>query len=80
MFAITFDDFKRRAERKNPDMEIKKLCTAYTNTPDFEAYWSVLDSGVNDKLHLHMEADPPNLGTFFIVAKKKETQKELTDA
>lgn len=72
MFAVTFDDFKRRAERKNPNMCVKKLCTAYTLTPDFEAYWRVFDSGANDKLHLHMEEDPPNLGTFYIVTERKK--------
>ena len=79
MFAVTFDDFKRRAERKNPNMEIKALCTAYTGSPDFEAYWNVLDSGANPKLHLNMEVDPPNLGTFFIVTEKK-VEKELENA
>lgn len=79
MFAVTFDDFKRRVERKNPNMEIKALCTAYMDTPDWNAYWNVLESGANDKLHIHMEVDPPNLGTFFIVTEKK-TEKEKVEA
>ena len=72
MFAPTFDSFKRRAEQANPDMEIKKLCTAYTNTEDFAAYYAVYESGVNDKLHLTIEEDAPSVATFYIVTKKKE--------
>ena len=76
MFAVTFDTFKRRAERENPNIEIKALCTSYTSSPDFQAYWSVFESGVNEKLHLNMEVDPPNLGTFFIVSEKKKEKVE----
>lgn len=72
MFAGTFDSFKRRAEKKNPDMEIKKLCTTYTTSEDFQAYWNVLESGVNDKLHICIEEEAPSVATFFIVTKKKE--------
>ena len=67
MFAVGFDDFKRRVERNNPELEVRKLCTAFTNTPDFAAYWSVHESGVNPALHIHMEEQPPNLATYFIL-------------
>ena len=75
MFAPTFDSFKRRAERANPDMEIKKLCTAFTNSEDFSAYYAVFDSGINDKLHVTFEEDSPTVATFYLVTTK--TQKEL---
>lgn len=75
IFAVTFDDFKRRAESKNPDMEIKALCTAYTGSEEFESYWNLYNSeGAGDNLHLSMEVEPPNLGTFFLVKTK---QKEV---
>ena len=74
MFAPTFDSFKRRAEQKNPDMEIKKLCTAYTSSEDFAAYYAVFDSGANDKLHVTFEEDAPSVATFYIVTKKKELE------
>lgn len=70
MFAPTFDSFKRRAEKTNPDMEIKKLCTAYTNSEDFAAYYAVYDAGTNDKLHITFEEDSPSIATFYIVTKK----------
>lgn len=73
MFAATFDDFKRRCEKKNPDMLIKKLVTAYTHSDDFKAYYAVFESGVNDKLHVTFEKDAPTVATFYLVtAKPKE--------
>lgn len=72
MFTITFDSFKRRVEKTNPAMEVKKLCTAFTGTEDFNAYWSVFESGVNPKLHIHMEESPADLATFYILTQRKE--------
>lgn len=76
MFAPTFDSFKRRAEKTNPDMEIKKLCTAYTNSEDFAAYYAVYDAGTNEKLHVTFEEDSPSIATFYIVTSKPTPQKQ----
>ena len=82
MFAVGFDDFKRRVERNNPELEVRKLCTAFTNTPDFAAYWAVHESGVNPALHINTENDPSNLATFFIVLNggKPVQMKEVANA
>lgn len=74
MFAPTFDKFKRSAESINPDMLVKKLCTAYTSSEDFAAYYAVYESGVNDKLHITFEVDAPGIATFYIVTKKQKEE------
>lgn len=78
MFAPTFDSFKRRAEQSNPNMEVKKLCTAYTNSEDFAAYYAVYDSGVNPKLHVTFEDDAPSVATFYIVTTKQAQKEEVS--
>lgn len=75
MFAPTFDTFKRRAEASNPDLLIKKLWTAYTNSEDFAAYWAVYESGINPKLHITIEEDAPSVATFYIVTAQQVKQE-----
>lgn len=73
MFAATFDTFKRRVESKNPNLEVKKLCTVYTNSEDYAAYIAVfLDDEANDKLHVTYEELMPTVATFYIIREKEK--------
>lgn len=72
MFAATFDSFKRRAEKANPTMEIKKLLTVYTNSEDYAAYIAVYLSGANPKLNVTHEEAMPSVATFYLVTEKEQ--------
>lgn len=74
MFAVSFDDLKRKMIPKG--IYLKKLCTAFPGTPDYEAYMALHNAPENDTVFVQLEDDLKTATFFTIHHDPKMIEKE----
>jgi hypothetical protein len=70
MYHMTFDDFKRRLEKKNPGVQLKVLKTTIVGTPDWDAYLGIYLMPENTEVELTYDG---HTATFYRIEKKETT-------
>jgi hypothetical protein len=76
MFAVKFDDFKRKVAKLDPPVELHKLTTCFVNTPEWNSYYSLWNAETNTEIHLEIEDDERTY-TFFTINPTKKTKEKL---
>lgn len=76
MFAVKFDDMRRKLLASKQPVELHKLETLMQGTPEFEAYLSLFMGEDNTTIDIVVEEDGKTY-TFYtvrpVVTKEKET-------
>jgi hypothetical protein len=71
MFAVHYDDFKRRIKAKNK-VEITLLSTCQMGTPEFEVWSAKFCADDNTDIHMLVEDDKKTYSFFNIAAVKAQ--------
>lgn len=75
MFAVKFDDMRRKLLASKKPVELHKLVTVPTGTPEFEAYMGLFLAEDNKTIDILVEDD--NKTYTFFTAREIKPAKEL---
>jgi len=74
MYAMRFDDLRRKMLTKSPPVELRKLTTAIQNTPDYDTYMGLFLMPENEAIHVTVEADDKTY-TFYTIHKIEQKEE-----
>lgn len=77
MFAISFDDFKRKMLAKEKPVYLKKIITVMPGTDDYETYMNLYVAPENQTVYCHFEDDLKTVTFFTIVTDQTQINKEV---
>jgi hypothetical protein len=66
MFAVRFDDLKRKMLKQDKPVLLNKLTTAMSGSPEFEVYMGLFLMPENTAIHVEVEEDNKTY-TFFTI-------------
>lgn len=66
MYAVRFDDLKRKMLKQDKPVLLNKLVTAQTGSTDFDVYMGLFLSADNEAIHVEVEEDNKTY-TFFTI-------------
>lgn len=75
MFAVRFDDLKRKMAQASPPVKLKKLITTNTGMPEHETYLNLFLMPENETIHIEVEDDNRTY-TFFTIEPTKENTND----
>lgn len=77
MFAVKFDDLRRKMLKK--DVVLNKLVTAQIGTPEYEAYANLFTMPENDTIHMAVEDDNKTYTFYTILTNIKKEVANVAD-
>jgi hypothetical protein len=75
LFAVRFDDLKRKALPKGTLM--RKITTCFSNTPEFEQYMGLFLMPENNTLEVFIEDDNKTYTFYTVITDPRTIELEL---